>query len=78
MTDNRDSQAKLLSLAVHEFRTPVAVVSGYLRMLLRHFGGNLTEQQRKLLQESGLKLEFANGLAEAATKVVAASKGGKK
>lgn len=52
MTDNRDDQAKLLSLAVHEFRTPVAVVSGYLRMLLRHFGDNLTEQQRKLLQES--------------------------
>jgi signal transduction histidine kinase len=52
MTDTRDAQAKLLSLAVHEFRTPVSVVSGYLRMLLRHFGENLTDQQRKLLQES--------------------------
>jgi K+-sensing histidine kinase KdpD len=51
MTDNRESQARLLSLAVHEFRTPVAVVSGYLRMLLRHFGDTLTDQQRKLLQE---------------------------
>ncbi len=51
MTDHRDDLAKLLSLAVHEIRTPVAVVSGYLRMLLRHFGDNLTEQQRKLLQE---------------------------
>jgi signal transduction histidine kinase len=52
MTDHREPLAKLLSLAVHEFRTPVAVVSGYLRMLLRHFDENLTEQQRKLLQES--------------------------
>lgn len=52
MTDNRDSQAKLLSLAVHELRTPVAVVSGYVRMLLRHFSANLSEQQLKLLQES--------------------------
>jgi signal transduction histidine kinase len=52
MTDNRETLAKLMSLAVHEFRTPVAVVSGYLRMLLRHFGENLSEQQRKLLQES--------------------------
>jgi signal transduction histidine kinase len=52
MTDHRESPAKLLSLAVHEFRTPVAVVSGYLRMLLRHFGDNLSEQQKKLLQES--------------------------
>lgn len=52
MTDNRECDAKLLSLAVHEFRTPLAVVSGYLRMMLRHFGDNLTDQQRKLLQES--------------------------
>ncbi len=51
MTDNR-ARADLLSLAVHELRTPVAVVSGYLRMMLRHFGANLTDQQRKLLEES--------------------------
>jgi hypothetical protein len=51
MTDNRDG-AKLMSLAVHEFRTPVSVVAGYLRMLLRHFGENLTDQQRKIVEES--------------------------
>jgi signal transduction histidine kinase len=51
MTDHREHLAKLLSLAVHEFRTPVSVVAGYLRMMLRHFGENLTEQQRKLLQD---------------------------
>jgi len=52
MTDQRDHCARLLSLAVHEFRTPTAVVSGYLRMVLRHFGEGLTDQQRKLLEES--------------------------
>lgn len=53
MTDHREAHcARLLSLAVHEFRTPTAVVSGYLRMVLRHFGDGLTDQQRKLLEES--------------------------
>ena len=52
MSDSREERGKLLSLAVHEFRTPVAVVAGYLRMLLRHFGDSLTEQQRKLIEES--------------------------
>jgi len=50
MTDHRSHLAKLLSLGVHEFRTPVSVVAGYLRMLLRHFGDNLSDQQRKLLE----------------------------
>jgi signal transduction histidine kinase len=43
---------KLLSLAVHEFRTPVTVVSGYLRMLLRERAGPVTDSQRKLLEEA--------------------------
>lgn len=53
MTDPREDHcARLLSLAVHEFRTPAAVVSGYLRMVLRHFGDGLSDQQRKLIEES--------------------------
>jgi signal transduction histidine kinase len=51
MTDERNHCGRLISLAVHEFRTPTAVVSGYLRMVLRHFGDSLTDQQRKLLEE---------------------------
>src|SRR6266850_1800386 len=43
---------RALSLAVHEFRTPVTVVSGYLRMLLKEQGGPLTDKQRKMLQEA--------------------------
>jgi len=52
MNEHPDHCAKLLSLAVHEFRSPLAVVSGYLRLLVKHFGDNLTEKQLHLLQES--------------------------
>jgi signal transduction histidine kinase len=43
---------KLLSLAVHEFRTPLTVVSGYIRMLLKDRAGAVTEPQRRLLEEA--------------------------
>ena len=43
---------KLLSLTVHEFRTPVTVVAGYLRMLLKERAGPLPEEQRRLLEEA--------------------------
>ena len=42
----------MLSLSVHELRTPVTVVAGYLRMLLREQAGPLTEKQRKMLEEA--------------------------
>ncbi|MGH9409633.1 MAG: sensor histidine kinase [Vicinamibacterales bacterium] len=42
----------LLSLSVHELRTPMTVVSGYIRMLLKDRAGPLSEPQRKLLQEA--------------------------
>jgi signal transduction histidine kinase len=50
MTENHDRGAKFLSLAVHELRTPVSVVSGCLRMLLRQFGDSLGDQQRALVE----------------------------
>lgn len=43
---------RLLSLSVHEFRTPVTVVAGYIRMLLKDRAGALNEQQRRLLEEA--------------------------
>lgn len=43
---------KILSLSVHEFRTPLTVVAGYVRMLLKDRAGALTDQQRKLLGET--------------------------
>src|SRR5436190_8940184 len=44
--------AKILSLSVHEFRTPMTVVAGYIRMLLKDRAGPLNDQQRKLLEEA--------------------------
>lgn len=43
---------RLLSLAVHEFRTPITVAAGYLRMVLKERAGPITEQQRRLLEEA--------------------------
>src|SRR2546426_7206730 len=43
---------QLLSLAVHEFRTPASVVGGYLRMLQRDGETALTERQRKMVDEA--------------------------
>ncbi len=52
MATNRDETARLLSLAVHEFRTPVTVVAGYIRMLLKLRGDALPDPARKLLEEA--------------------------
>jgi len=43
---------KVLSLSVHEFRTPLTVVSGYIRMLLKERAGAITDPQRRLLEEA--------------------------
>jgi two-component system, cell cycle sensor histidine kinase PleC len=43
---------KILSLAVHEFRTPMTVVAGYIRMLLKDRAGPLNDQQRNLLEQA--------------------------
>jgi len=42
---------RLLSLGVHEFRTPVTVISGYLRMLMTGRAGALADGQKKMLEE---------------------------
>jgi signal transduction histidine kinase len=44
--------SRLLGLAVHEIRTPVGVVSGYVTMLLKEQAGPLNERQRKMLEEA--------------------------
>jgi signal transduction histidine kinase len=48
----KDSYPQLLSLAVHEFRTPASVVGGYLRMLQRDTESTLSERQRKMVEEA--------------------------
>jgi signal transduction histidine kinase len=47
-----EAYPQLLSLAVHEFRTPASVVGGYLRMLQRDIDQPLTERQRKMVEEA--------------------------
>jgi signal transduction histidine kinase len=46
-----ENYPQLLSLAVHEFRTPASVVGGYLRMLLRDTEP-LAPRQQKMIEEA--------------------------
>src|SRR5437867_2952474 len=50
--NQREQYPQLLSLAVHEFRTPASVVGGYLRMLQRDVGDPLSEHQRKMIDDA--------------------------
>jgi len=52
MTSRDESYPQLLSLAVHEFRTPASVVGGYLRMLQRDSDMPLSERQRRMIDEA--------------------------
>jgi signal transduction histidine kinase len=47
-----ESYPRLISLAVHELRTPASVVGGYLRMLQRDTDEPLGERQRKMVDEA--------------------------
>ena len=53
---------KVLSLAVHELCTPMTVVAGYIRMLLKERAGPVSEQQRKLLEEAEKSCARLSGL----------------
>jgi signal transduction histidine kinase len=53
---------RLLSLGVHEFRTPVTVIAGYLRMLMSGRTGPLTDGQRKMLAEMEKSTNRLSGL----------------
>jgi signal transduction histidine kinase len=47
-----ESYPPLLSLAVHEFRTPASVIGGYLRMLQRDIDAPLPDRQQKMIDEA--------------------------
>src|SRR5258706_15747658 len=57
-----DQFPRTISLAVHELRTPVTVVCGYLRMVLKEQGGPLTDKQKKMLQEAERSCERISAL----------------
>jgi K+-sensing histidine kinase KdpD len=42
---------EVLKLTGHEFRTPMTVIVGYLKMLLKEQAGPVNERQRSMLQE---------------------------
>jgi signal transduction histidine kinase len=62
MTAERTLFPRAMSLAVHELRTPVTVISGYLRMLLKEQAGPLSEKQRKMLEEAERSCARLGGL----------------
>src|SRR5215475_6152245 len=62
MTSESSLFPRAMSLAVHELRTPVTVVCGYLRMLLKEQGGPLTDKQKKMLQEAERSCERISAL----------------
>jgi signal transduction histidine kinase len=64
MTLAAEPLPRLLSLAVHELRTPVTVVAGYLRMLLREQGGPISDKQRKMLEEAERSCSRLGALVE--------------
>src|SRR5436190_22311816 len=48
----QQAYSRLLSLAVHELRTPASVVGGYLRMLQRDSDPPLADRQRRMIDEA--------------------------
>jgi signal transduction histidine kinase len=49
---DRPHHARLLSLAAHELRTPVSVIGGYLRMLLRDGAAPLAAPARAVVEQA--------------------------
>src|SRR5205085_8813971 len=58
----RDGFPRMMSLAVHELRTPVTVVCGYIRVVLKEHGSPLTDKQKKMLQEAERSCERISAL----------------
>ena len=52
MDPSKNPYPALLSLAVHEFRTPASVVGGYLRMLQKDQDPPMSERQRRMIDEA--------------------------
>lgn len=53
---------KLLALAVHEFRTPITVVSGYLKMVLNARDNGLSDLHRHMLEEASKSCARLSGI----------------
>jgi K+-sensing histidine kinase KdpD len=62
MTADCSDSPKILSLAVHELRTPVAVAGGYVKMVLQFHGQALGDDARKFLTEASHSCAKLGGL----------------
>ncbi len=69
VTSSTTDYPRLMSLAVHEFRTPASVVGGYLRMMQRD-GEPLSDRQQKMIEEAekscGRLVALVNEMSELA------------
>ena len=64
-----ESYPDLISLAVHEFRSPASVISGYLHMLQRDTEMPLSDRQRKMVDEAEKSCSRLVGLIAALSEV---------
>ena len=60
---------KVLSLTVHEFRTPLTVVAGYLRMLSTGRIGEVSDAQRRVIEEAEKSCARLSGLLSEVSEV---------
>ena len=66
---SQESYPKLISLAVHELRSPASVVSGYLRMLQRDTEAPLSDRQLKMVDEAERSCARLVGLIAALSEI---------
>ncbi|GEM_PF-3381070 len=53
-----------LSVVTHELKTPLTVIDGYLRLLMRGKGGTVTDKQRDLLGRSSEQVHVLTGMVQ--------------
>lgn len=69
METPKESYPQLISLAVHEFRSPAGVVGGYLRMLQRDSDEALSPRHRKLIDEAAKSCARFSAIVEELSEV---------
>ncbi len=69
----RRERGELLAVVSHELRTPIAVIGGYLKLLLSEEAGALNEEQIRYLEESRRSVGRLDAFVD---RVVEGSKGG--
>jgi len=75
MLDDRNDWPRLLSLLVHELRTPVNVAGGYLKMLLDPRTGRLEERQRQMVEHASRSVDGITALLADASELARLERG---